>query len=186
MSVALAFALAAGSGTDFPNLARAHTLLELVEKHYSQVSADPKLAMQTLGQVPIWFDGNHSIAGGSPVKEGEAQKFYLSVLKSESFLQARTEPLPLSMAMPSLSNKNASLSGERFKLKCAYGYPLQNFSEQLTCGSSAKHVDAAGNRQWTAITYHFSGDKIARIDVASNVPAIRDEGMLLVKKKQNG
>jgi hypothetical protein len=176
--------MAAGDGTNFPNLGRAHALLELVEKHYSQVAADQHQAMRALGPVPVWFDGDHSISGGFPIDEKKAQKFYLSVLSSESFLQVRTGPLP--MTIPSFSNKNARLDGERFTLKCAYGYPLQEFSEQITCTSSVKHFDTAGLRQWTAITYHFSGDKFARIDVASNVPAIREKGISLVKKKQNG
>lgn len=184
MILALAFALSAGNGTDFPNLGRAQTLLELVEKHYSQVSTDQKQAMRDLGPIFVSFDGDHSFSGGLPVDEKKARKFYLSVLKSESFLQVRTEPLP--MAVPSFLNKNVWLYGERFKLKCAYGYPLQRYSEQITCGSSAKYVDGAGFRRWTAITYHFSGNKISRIEVASNVPAIREKAIPLVKKKQNG
>lgn len=184
MILALALTFGAMDGTNFPNLGRAHELLGLVEKHYSEVSADEKQAMRNLGPIPVSFDGDHSISEGLPVDGKKAQKFYLSVLKSESFLQVRTEPLP--MTPPSFSNENASLYGDRFRLRCAYGYPLQEYSEQITCGPSAKHADAAGLRQWTAITYHFSGNRISGIDVASNVPAIREKGIPLVKKKQNG
>lgn len=184
MIIALALSMAAGEGTDFPNLVRAHTMLERVEKHYSQVVADQNEAMKALGPVPMSFDGNHSISGGSPIKESKAQKFYLSVLSNELFLRARTGPIPLTM--PSFADGNATLEGEHFKIHCKYGYPLQKFSEQITCVSPVKRVDEAGLHQWTAITYFFSDGKISEIAVASNVPAIREKGVSLVKKKQNG